>query len=361
MSDTKRARLAPEADTTAADTDVAYTDATTTLANVQLELERVHRDASEKILAVERESNQLKRPFYHKRGEAIAQIAGFWRDVLQEHEHLQSLLTDEDSDLLGHLTQMDVEDFPDIKSGYRLTFTFGPNAFFNDTQLVRELHWDTEDGHLQITAPQPQWKAGKDYTQPVKRKRGTPAAPRSFMRWLTSEEVPGEEDEIAEIIKNEIWPNPLKLFLPKDGESDSEEEEDGSEDDNAKGAGVVDLTVDDDERAANGQPGSEDTSEEAGESGSEGDDEQSGDEDQPEDQDGAEVSGEDPGESGEDGGESDQDSGESGDDEGAEVIPDSESDDQLGNGVEQQEGSGSEDLDSGGNDQSGDLGQDSGA
>ena len=51
---------------------------------------------------------------------------------------------------------MDVEDFPDIKSGYRITFSFKSNPFFKNPQLVKELHY-ADDNALAIKGTDIEW------------------------------------------------------------------------------------------------------------------------------------------------------------------------------------------------------------
>lgn len=53
---------------------------------------------------------------------------------------------------------MDVEDFDDIKSGYRIVFRFRDNPWFAEGALEKAFRFD-EEGRLTITATEPQWKA----------------------------------------------------------------------------------------------------------------------------------------------------------------------------------------------------------
>ena len=36
--------------------------------------------------------------------------------------------------------QVNIEEFDDIKSGYKITFKFNENAYFKNTELVKEFH-----------------------------------------------------------------------------------------------------------------------------------------------------------------------------------------------------------------------------
>ena len=64
------------------------------------------------------------------------------------------ILTRQRSEVL--CSQVDVEDFPDIKSGYKITFTFKENPFFSNRQLVKELHY-ADDNALAIKGTDIEW------------------------------------------------------------------------------------------------------------------------------------------------------------------------------------------------------------
>ncbi|KAL1789042.1 SET [Sigmodon hispidus] len=96
--------------------------------------------------------------------------------------------------------------------------------------------------HLQNT--EIKWKSGKDLTKrssqtqnKASRKRQH-KEPESFFTWFTGHSDAGA-DELGEVIKDDVWPNPLPYYLVPDmddeeGEAedddDDEEEEEGLED-----------------------------------------------------------------------------------------------------------------------------------
>lgn len=53
--------------------------------------------------------------------------------------------------------QIDVQDFDDIKSGYRIIFHFRDNPWFEEGALEKTFKFDDE-GRLTITATAPSWK-----------------------------------------------------------------------------------------------------------------------------------------------------------------------------------------------------------
>ena len=89
---------------------------------VQNEIDRLNEQASEEILKVEQKYNKLRQPFFTKRSELIAKIPNFWVTAFINHPQVSALLNEEDEEALQYLTKVEVQEFEDIKSGYRIKF-----------------------------------------------------------------------------------------------------------------------------------------------------------------------------------------------------------------------------------------------
>lgn len=59
-----------------------------------------------------------------------------------------------------HAWQMLVEEAPDIKSGFKIVFTFLENHFFQNTVLEKDIRY-LEDGSYEIKTTGPQWQPGQ--------------------------------------------------------------------------------------------------------------------------------------------------------------------------------------------------------
>eukprot|EP00252_Welwitschia_mirabilis_P027175 TRINITY_DN923_c0_g1_i1.p1 TRINITY_DN923_c0_g1~~TRINITY_DN923_c0_g1_i1.p1 ORF type:complete len:258 (+),score=82.18 TRINITY_DN923_c0_g1_i1:195-968(+) len=213
------------------------------LQETQDELDKTNEEANDKVLEIEQVYMEKRRPIYQKRNEAIAKIPGFWHTAFTSHPHLSDLLTDDDIKAFKFLKSLNVEDLGDIKSGYKITFEFGPNPYFEDIKLCKVFKY-SDDATLPDSGNAPHWKEGMDLTKPKEvqkkgKKRSLPSD--SFFNWF-NEEVEEDivigmmQDEIAEIIKEDLWVNPVKYFK-NEGSSDDEEmnegtEEEGSDDEN---------------------------------------------------------------------------------------------------------------------------------
>lgn len=118
---------------------------------------RLNEQASEEILKVEQKYNKLRQPFFQKRSELIAKIPNFWVTTFVNHPQgkllyfisivfcvcvsvwsaaksvlcrvVSALLGEEDEEALHYLSRVEVTEFEDIKSGYRIDFV-SCNVYF---------------------------------------------------------------------------------------------------------------------------------------------------------------------------------------------------------------------------------------
>ncbi|KAK4362218.1 hypothetical protein RND71_017459 [Anisodus tanguticus] len=207
------------------------------LQELQDELENMKEKASDEVLEIEQKYSQVRQPVYVWRNDIIKAIPDFWLTAFLSHPVLGELLTDEDHKIFKFLSSVEVEDSKDVKSGYTITFNFNKNPYFENTKL-----WKTytflEDGPTKITASTIQWKEGRGISTGVtheKKGNKRPLAEESFFSWFSEvdQKDDGEDDEdvfleiqdeVAEIIKDDLWPNPLTYF---NNDPDEEDDDDG--------------------------------------------------------------------------------------------------------------------------------------
>lgn len=209
----------------------------------QNEIDALNEKASEEILKVEQKYNKLRKPFFEKRNELIKKIPNFWVTAFVNHPQISAILDEEEEECLHFLTKLEVEEFEDIKSGYRIKFYFDENPYFDNDVLVKEFHLGSSGDPASQSTPI-KWKESMDLTKRHKdrqaamktaRKRGH-EQPRTFFTWFT-DHGDASADDIAEVIKDDMWPNPLQYFLVPDievengleGDDDDESDEDGEE------------------------------------------------------------------------------------------------------------------------------------
>jgi len=202
------------------------------LEGLQENIEELNDKATEEILEVERKYNRLRKPLYERRNQAIRKIPEFWVKVFTTQEMLAALLIENDLAAFKYLRELNVEDHDDVKSGFKISLTFDPNPFFKNSVLSKEFLYD-KDGNLTVIPTRIEWKDGKDLTQkqPSKGKRGREEESESFFTWFNEED---QDLELAEIIKEDLWPNPAKYYFGLEEEAE-EEGEDGEGEDGEEG------------------------------------------------------------------------------------------------------------------------------
>ncbi|CAN7035092.1 unnamed protein product [Brassica rapa subsp. trilocularis] len=187
---------------------------------IQDDLEKINEKASDEVLEVEQKYNGIRKPVYDKRGDIIKAIPDFWLTAFLSHPALGELLTEEDQKIFKYLSSLEVEDAKDVKSGYSITFNFNPNPYFEDGKLTKTFTF-LEEGTTKITATPIKWKEGKGLSNGVDHekngnKRALPE--ESFFTWFSDAQHKEEDveveihDEVADIIKEDLWANPLTYF-----------------------------------------------------------------------------------------------------------------------------------------------------
>lgn len=222
------------------------------LQGIQDDLEKINEEASDKVVELEQKYNVIRKPIYDKRNDIIKCIPDFWLTAFMSHPALSELLTEEDQKMFKYLNNLEVEDFKDVRSGYSITFKFNANPYFEDTTLAKTFTF-SDDGVTKIDASQIKWKEGMGIPNGVseEKKKGKKRthAEESFFSWFTSSEHKGDiyeiHDEVADIIKDDLWPNPLTYFN-NEGEEDFEMDDD-EDDDEEKGNDVSEDDEEEDE------------------------------------------------------------------------------------------------------------------
>lgn len=222
----------------------------------QNEIDALNEKASEEILKVEQKYNTLRKPYFQKRNEIIKRIPSFWVTAIVNHPQISGILEEEEEECLQFMEKLEVEEFEDIKSGYRIHFYFDENPYFENKVLTKEFNLGSSGETPVSTSTAIKWKPDRDLTKMLpkkamanRRKRGLEY--RTFFDWFTDNNDP-INDDIAELIKDDLWPNPLQYYLVPDIEVEPEAEEDGGEDDfgdDGEGEEEEDEIEDDEEEA----------------------------------------------------------------------------------------------------------------
>ncbi|KAJ0903008.1 putative nucleosome assembly protein (NAP) [Helianthus annuus] len=220
------------------------------LQEVQDELEKINEEASDKVLEIEQKYNEVRKPVYDKRNDIIKSIPDFWLTAFLSHPALSDLLNDEDQKIFKHLTSLEVEDMKDVKSGYSITFNFSPNPYFEDTKLTKTITF-LDEGTTKITATPIKWKEGMGLSNGVTHEKNGKKRPLRRTASLAGSVGPNGKMiwmkfpmgyQVAEMIKEDLWVNPLTYF-----NNDADEEEEFGDEDDEEDIGTDDSEEDEED------------------------------------------------------------------------------------------------------------------
>ncbi|XP_071693190.1 NAP1-related protein 2-like [Rutidosis leptorrhynchoides] len=207
------------------------------LQEIQDELEKINEEVSDKILEIEQKYYNIRKPVYDKRNEIIKSIPDFWLTAFLAHPALSDLLNEEDQKIFKHLTSLEVEDSKDMKSGYTITFMFSPNPYFENEKLTKSITF-LDEGTTKVSATPIMWKEGMGLSngvEPEKNGNKRPHEDDSFFSWFSGtqrkEDVDEIQDGVAEMIREDLWVNPLAYFSNDADEEDFDEEDTEDEED----------------------------------------------------------------------------------------------------------------------------------
>ncbi|XP_054859687.1 protein SET-like [Eublepharis macularius] len=186
---------------------------------VQLELEAVNQQAGRAFAQLKAKFGHMRRPHLERRNRIIQNIPGFWVTAFLNHPQLSAMINDRDEDTLSYMTNLQVEDFTHAKSGCKIKFYFSGNPYFQNEVIVKEFQCGSSGRMVSHSTPIRWWR-GLD---PLAHGRKNFEMSRSFFSWFCDHSFPAG-DRIAEIIKEDLWPNPLQYYLMGEGGENGEED-----------------------------------------------------------------------------------------------------------------------------------------
>ena len=132
------------------------------LKKMQDKIEKVEEQFDQKVLELQAEFDKKKRPIFVERNTVIAKIPNFWYTAIVHHKAIEPLLLLEDEDIFAYCTSVFVDEKENVKKGFKIKMTFSSNAFFDDTELWKDVEYG-EDGEAKLTHSGVTWKPGTLY------------------------------------------------------------------------------------------------------------------------------------------------------------------------------------------------------
>ena len=238
------------------------------LIRIQEQLEQLNRQLAVELLAVEQKYNALRRPLFDERAVAIAarpDAATFWAKAFLGHSTLRQLLTDADRVVFQSLRDVRVVDHSaGGQSGFRISMRFDANERFSNTMLFKDFTV-TDDGQTIVTCSPLQLLASAASGGGARLPHSSTSGKRkrddteSFFSWFSPED---QDITLGELIKEELWPQPLKWVAQYEADShddddDDDDDEDDDDDDNNNSGGGGDshqATNESDEESVDDRP-----------------------------------------------------------------------------------------------------------
>ncbi|KAL8471575.1 hypothetical protein ACS0TY_028997 [Phlomoides rotata] len=149
---------------------------------LQSELDKINSRADEERMKIVHKYNKIRDPVYARRNDIINCFPDFWLSTILLHPVLEIIFTGYDKEVFGYLDSLTMEDFPDPREGYYITFTFKPNPYFRNTKLTKTINF-SDGGTQKSVSSGIFWKRGK---KPKGESNGRKGGNKRPVRWERS-------------------------------------------------------------------------------------------------------------------------------------------------------------------------------
>ncbi|XP_032744483.1 testis-specific Y-encoded-like protein 4 [Rattus rattus] len=181
---------------------------------IDQELSNVNAQADRAFLQLERKFGRMRRLHMQRRSFIIQNIPGFWITAFRNHPQLSPMISGQDEDMMRYMINLEVEELKHPRAGCKFKFIFQSNPYFRNEGLVKEYERRSSGRVVSLSTPI-RWHRGQEPQAHIHRNREGNTIP-SFFNWFSDHSLL-EFDRIAEIIKGELWSNPLQYYLMGDG------------------------------------------------------------------------------------------------------------------------------------------------
>ncbi|XP_031203927.1 testis-specific Y-encoded-like protein 4 [Mastomys coucha] len=181
---------------------------------IDQELSNVNAQADRAFLQLERKFGRMRRLHMQRRSFIIQNIPGFWVTAFRNHPQLSPMISGQDEDMMRYMINLEVEELKHPRTGCKFKFIFQSNPYFRNEGLVKEYERRSSGRVVSLSTPI-RWHRGQEPQAHIHRNREGNTIP-SFFNWFSDHSLL-EFDRIAEIIKGELWSNPLQYYLMGDG------------------------------------------------------------------------------------------------------------------------------------------------
>ncbi|EHH18754.1 hypothetical protein EGK_15418 [Macaca mulatta] len=179
---------------------------------IQLELDTVNAQADRAFQQLEHKFGRMRRHYLERRNYIIQNIPGFWMTAFRNHPQLSAMIRGQDAEMLRYITNLEVKELRHPRTGCKFKFFFRRNPYFRNKLIVKEYEVRSSGRVVSLSTPII-WRRGHEPQSFIRRNQDLIC---SFFTWFSDHSLP-ESDKIAEIIKEDLWPNPLQYYLLREG------------------------------------------------------------------------------------------------------------------------------------------------
>ncbi|KAM9233303.1 testis-specific Y-encoded-like protein 1 [Dugong dugon] len=179
---------------------------------IQQELDTVNAQADRAFLQLEQKFGRMRRHYLERRNYIIQNIPGFWAAAFRNHPQLSAMIRGQDAEMLRYITSLEVKELKHPRTGCKFKFFFRRNPYFRNKLIVKEYEVRSSGRVVSLSTPII-WRRGHEPQSFIRRNQDIIC---SFFTWFSDHSLP-ESDRIAEIIKEDLWPNPLQYYLLREG------------------------------------------------------------------------------------------------------------------------------------------------
>uniref|UniRef100_A0A8C3WA64 TSPY like 1 n=1 Tax=Catagonus wagneri TaxID=51154 RepID=A0A8C3WA64_9CETA len=179
---------------------------------IQLELDTVNAQADRAFQQLEHKFGRMRRHYLERRNYIIQNIPGFWVTAFRNHPQLAPMIRGQDAEMLRYITNLEVKELRHPRTGCKFKFFFRRNPYFRNKLIVKEYEVRASGRVVSLSTPII-WRRGHEPQSFIRRNQEVVC---NFFTWFSDHSLP-ESDRIAEIIKEDLWPNPLQYYLLREG------------------------------------------------------------------------------------------------------------------------------------------------
>ncbi|XP_032187854.1 testis-specific Y-encoded protein 3-like [Mustela erminea] len=190
---------------------------------LQSELEPVNKDASRAYSRLKLRFWQRRRHHLERRSALIRGIPGFWAKAFVNHPQLSAMLSGQDKGILVSMTDLQVEELGSPRDRRKILLFFRKNSYFRN-EVVEKEYVLRAAGYEPSHSTPIQWH--RNYEREARSRRHHNSS-LNFFNWFSDHSFAGSS-RIAEIIMDDLWPNPLQYYVRKKAPAEGTERRAGS-------------------------------------------------------------------------------------------------------------------------------------